>query len=205
METWKAILFGAVGTWLVAIFAIWGERLRSWLFKPGLTVGKGEFSGDLATHEGGQRARYYLVPVENPKRFPPAHEVQLVLIRIEKSGQRGPEILFDEIMPLSWVRQELYPLLTRTIGTGQRAALFFVQEDGLLAFTPALTPRGELARHFPREHRGPITLWATLRAVSIETDSSSMRLKIEWDGQWRSDKIGLSAVCRVTVDPPPGQ
>ena len=25
METWKAILIGALGTWLVAIFAIWGE------------------------------------------------------------------------------------------------------------------------------------------------------------------------------------
>ena len=65
METWKAILIGALGTWLVAIFAIWGEWLRSRLFKPELRVSKGEFSGNVATHLNGKRARYYLVSVQN--------------------------------------------------------------------------------------------------------------------------------------------
>jgi hypothetical protein len=201
MKTWQAILIGAAGTWLVAILAIWGERLRAWLFRPTLRVGKGEFSGTVGKHQDGKSARYYLVRVDNPSRFPPAHEVQLVLTRIEKSGQSGPEILFDEIMPLSWMRQELNSLLTRTVGTYQDAAVFFVQDDGMLAFTPMLTPRGELAGHFPREHRGPATLWVTLRALSVETDSPAMRLKIEWNGQWRSDKVGISVACSVTVDP----
>jgi hypothetical protein len=201
VETWKAILFGAVGTWVVAVLAIWGERIRSYLFKPGIQIGKGEFSGSPAIHEGGHAARYYFVPVRNPTRFPPAHEVHLVLTRIERSGPSGVEILFDEIMPLSWVRQELHRLLTRTVGPDAIASLFFVQDDGVLGFTPALTPQGGLATHFPRSHKGPVILWATLRALSIEADSSSMRLKIDWNGQWRSDIAGLNAACRVTVDP----
>jgi hypothetical protein len=201
METWVAILIGAAGTWLVAIFAIWGEKIRSWLFKPTLEIGEGEFSGTTGRHAGDRTARYYKVPVRNPKRFPPAREVQLVLTRIEKSGAHGPEVIFDEIMPITWERQELYPLLTRTIGSDQIASLFFIQEDGVLGFTPAVTPTGTLAAHFPREHKGAITLWVTLRAVSIEADSPSTRLRIDWDGQWPSDKVGLSGICRVTVDP----
>ena len=149
-----------------AIVAIWSKLISSWLFKPRLVVGQGEFSGTVGIHANGKDARYYLVPVTNPTRFPAAHEVELVLTRIEKSGQKGPEILFDEIMPLSWVRQELYRLLTRTVGTKAISALFYVQDDGVLNFTPALTPRGEQPIHFPRDLRGPIILWVTVRAVS---------------------------------------
>jgi hypothetical protein len=205
METWKAILIGAFGTWIVAFMAVFGDWVKSW-FKPRLNVGKGEFSNSLAIHSNGQSARYYLVRVSNARReVRSAHEVQIVLTRIEQSGRRGIETSFDEIMPLSWQRQELHPLLTRTVGTDAIAALFFVQEDGLLGITPALAPRGELATHLPREHRGPTTLWITLRALSIEADSTPIRLKIEWNGQWRDDKVGLEAICRVSVDPPASQ
>jgi hypothetical protein len=31
--------------------------------------------------------------------------------------------------------------------------------------------------------------------------TEAVRLKIDWNGQWRSDKVGLSGICRVTVDP----
>jgi hypothetical protein len=30
---------GAFGPWVVAIVAIWGDRIRSWLFKPKLEIG----------------------------------------------------------------------------------------------------------------------------------------------------------------------
>jgi hypothetical protein len=205
MEPWKATLIGAVGTWAVVVMAVFGDWVRSW-YKPALKVSKGTFSNLLALHNNGQSARYYLVGVSNGRRaVRSAHEVQLVLTRIEKSGPKGIEILFDEIMPLSWVRQELHPLLTRTVGTDATAALFFVQGDGLLGFTPAMAPSGMLANHFPRDHRGATTLWITLQALSIETDSAPIRLRIEWDGGWRNDKVGLEASCRVSVDPPPRQ
>jgi hypothetical protein len=201
MEPWKAILIGAAGTWVVAVMAVFGDGVKSW-YRPKLNVGKGEFSNSLAMHGNGQSARYYIVPVANERRaVRPAHEVQLVLTRIEKSGAKGIETIFDEIMPLAWQRQELHTLLTRTVGTDAIAGLFFVQQDGLLGITPALSPRGELASHFPREHRGPTTLWISLQALSNEADSTSIRLKIEWDGQWRDDKVGLEGVCRVSVDP----
>jgi hypothetical protein len=139
MEPWQAILIGATGTWLIAMIAL-GDRFISYFLKPTLHVQKGAFSGTLATHQNRQKARYYLIRVQNPKRIPPAHEVELVLTKIEKSGPSGAEILFDEVMPLSWQRQELYPLRTRSIGPDAIAALFFVQEDGTLGFAGPFPP-----------------------------------------------------------------
>ena len=161
-----------------------------------------ERSGTAGVHKGGKAARYYTVPVSNPTRFPAAHDVQLVLTRVEKSGAREVETIFDEPIPMAWQRRELDPLLTRTVGTDALASLFFAQDDGTLGFTPAVSPTGELLANFPRVHTAPFTLWVTLRAVSIEADSPSIRLKIDWNGEWRGDKADLSEVCRVTVDPP---
>jgi hypothetical protein len=196
VDTWIAILIGAVGTWIIALVAV-GDRLIG----PRLRVGKGDFSGTMGQHAAGCWARYYLVPVSNTRRrFRKAHKVQLVITRIEKSGEQGRHNIFDEIMPVSWIRQELYTVLTRTVGPNQHAALFFIQENGLLSLTPMLTPTGQLPSHFPKDHNGPTTLWITLQAISDEADSSPICLKISWNGEWRKDKLGLENVCSVTVE-----
>jgi hypothetical protein len=96
VDTWIAILIGAVGTWIIAIVAV-GDRLIG----PRLRVGKGDFSRTMAQH-AADWARYYLVPVSNTRRrFRTAHKVQLVITRIEKSGEQGRHNIFDEIMPVS--------------------------------------------------------------------------------------------------------
>ena len=196
--------FGVLGTWAVAVLAIWGDSLRSRLFKPVLHVETDGFSGAVATHQNGHKARYYNIRVKNPKRelsLARAHEVQVILTRVEKFGAHGPEVLFDEMMPLPWLRGEYDRLLTRTVGPDGLAQLFFVQDDGTLGITPAIPPNGGLSEHFPREHKGPSTLWVSLRAVSIEADSPLIRLRIEWNGHWHAGKAEIERACLVSVDP----
>jgi hypothetical protein len=166
-----------------------------------LTVQSNGFSGTTATHNNGLKARYYFVRVENKRRrLSSAHEVQLVLIRIQKSGRAGPEIVFDEIMPLPWQRQEYERLLTRTIGSPMLGGIFYVQEDGVFSFTPAVAAGG-IAAHFPQPQQGASTWWITLRALSIETDSPPVRLRIDWNGQWHAGKAELEGACTVSIDP----
>lgn len=200
MSNSTAILIGAAGTWLIAVLAL-TQRLGPYFFRPKLTVEADGFSGTLATHNNGLKARYFLMRVRNPRRIPAAHDVQLVIFRIEKSGEHGPEILFDEVIPLLWIRHELNPLLTRTIGPDALAALFYIQENGALAITPAVGPGGSSPIHFPRDHQQPVTLSITLRAIAMEVDSRSIRLKIEWKGPWRAGKAEIEAACRVSLDP----
>jgi hypothetical protein len=200
MPTWIAILIGAAGTWIIALIAVGGPILRL-ILAPRLQIERNGFSGTTATHNNGQKARYYFVWVKNRwRRVSAAHEVQLVLTRIEKSGAAGPEIIFDEIMPLPWQRQEYERLLTRTVGSPAVAGIFYVQGDGVFSFTPA-TAAGGVAAHFPQPHQGASTWWITLRALSIEADSPSQRLKIDWNGQWPDGKAEIERACTVTIDP----
>jgi hypothetical protein len=72
-----------------------------------LRVRKGEFSGTPGKQVRDRSARYYMVRASNSRRrFRTAHEVQLMITRIEKEierqvGTNVRETLFDEIMPLS--------------------------------------------------------------------------------------------------------
>ncbi len=194
---------GALGTWVIAALAIWGDWLRSRFFKPVLCVEKDGFSGAVPRHQNGHKARYYFIRVRNLRRLlsiERAHEVQVVLTRIEKSDSHGPIVLFDEMMPLPWQRGEYDRLLTRTVGPDGLAQLFFVQDDGTLGITPAKPLNGLLFEHFPREHKGAGTLWVTLRAVSIEADSPPIRLKIDWSGHWHDGRAEIESACPVSVD-----
>lgn len=191
----------AVSTFMAVVVALCLAFAARQANKPGLSILPNGFSGDIAKL-GDQKARFYLMRVKNPRRtIRPAHDVQFLFTRIEKSASHGPEILFDEVMPLGWVRQELYPVLTRTVGPDAFAALFCVKEDGRLAFWPARPESGTVATHFPLIQKPPVTLWVTLQAVSIEADSLPMRLKIEWNGPWHDEKSEIERACKVSLDP----
>jgi hypothetical protein len=87
-------LLGVIGTWLIFIAAIWGERIRSWLFKPELHIQLvnpvGELTkGTIIWTENGERrerqrpARYYYLSVANLRRWPVANNVQVSITRLE--------------------------------------------------------------------------------------------------------------------------
>jgi hypothetical protein len=197
MQPSTAILIGAAGTWAVAFMALFGDRVRSWLFKPKLSVVPEGLSG-LVKHGEGHMARYYLVSARNPTRFPMAHNAQLVLTRVEQPDAAGkPYLAFNEILPLAWQRDPTGRLLTRTIGPKAVADLFFVQDDGLLQLpiTPAVTPN-----HFPAVHKGNTTLWMTLQAVADEADSPPVRFRIDYNGQWHAGEAEMGRNVTVSIE-----
>jgi hypothetical protein len=68
---------GVVGTWLIFVAAIWGERIRSWLFRPQLRVALENAHGErtietifkAAVEPGYTRpARYYRLLATNARR-----------------------------------------------------------------------------------------------------------------------------------------
>ena len=98
IEAWQAILIGAAGTWIIALIAV-GDRL----IKPKLRVRKQGFSPNISHHDN-VAVRYYLVQASNSRRrFRTAHEVQLIITRIERQVGNVRQTIWDEIMPLSWV------------------------------------------------------------------------------------------------------
>jgi hypothetical protein len=205
METPWIILFGAVGTWLVFVAAIWGERIRTWLFKPNLRVELVSSIGTLTTEtiidtrQGTQYdrpARYYNVSVVNPRRWPIATDVQIMMTRLETLSPSGtPTTAWTGEIPLQWVHQELHPLL-RKVGRHAFADLAVVVNDTTvgqkqLHLLPLMKPN-----NFERSYYTTTRIWVTVMATANEIDSPPLRLEIAWDGQWNA---GDSEMARHLV------
>ena len=202
---------GAIGPWVVAIVAIWGDKVRSWAFRPKLKIGLLDPRGEHAKQRISQivegklqeseiETRWYHIRLTNEStaRYPAAKETQVVLSRVEKPGPAGgpPQAIYEGALPLRWQHQETDPALRRTVGPEAVADLFFVNAKGFLYLTPIIIPY-----NFPGEHRGQTKLWVTLQARSVEVDSNALRVEIAWDGQWDRGEEEMAKHLQVTVPP----
>ena len=181
---------GIVGTWIIAIAAIWGEKIRSRLFRPGLhlallsEVGEFVMEAQPPKKKGGQAhfvpTRYFRLRVTNARSFPAAREVEVLLTKLEKRGPDGrPQAMYAGPLPLTWRHQEIYPR-TRTIGHSTEADVELLSiQDGLLKLRPMLVPD-----NFPETAAGETHLWITAIARGLEGESAPLRLRIDWDGVW---------------------
>lgn len=176
---------GVLGTWIIAAAAIWGEKIRSSLFRPKLEAEllskQGEkiplnVPGENRTIDG----RYFHLRVRNQRRtFPTAHGVQVVITKIDKRDSDGrPITQFAGMVPVTWRHPEIHPL-TLDIGPERHADLFYLSKDGYLRFSPVL-----LVNNFPREQSGETKIWVTAIARATECDSEPIRLEIDWDGEF---------------------
>ena len=197
---------GIAGTYLIFGAAIWGERLRSWLFKPQLHVElvnpRGvsmPFTISPPDQEPYQRpGRFYHVEVVNANRWPIAHGVQILITRIERLGPDGaPITAWTGEIPLVWDHPEIQPFL-RTVGRPARAVLVTTWDDRTtgeraIELMPVIQPT-----NFPRRYDTATRLWVTLRARADEADSAERRFGIFWDGQWDEGESEMAQLLKVT-------
>jgi hypothetical protein len=202
-------LVGVIGTWLIFIAAIWGERIRSWLFKPELHIQLVNPVGELTKEtiiwtENGERrerqrpARYYYLSVTNLRRWPVANNVQVSITRLETPDpSREPQIAWEGEVPFQWQHPQLYPL-SRIVGAAARADFVVVAND---------TEVGQKQLHlmlliepnnFQRSHYQETLFWVTVIARSNETDSRPHRVEIAWDGEWNPGDTEMSRHLKIT-------
>ena len=188
----------ALGTLALAVVAIWGDRIKSWVaFGPQLSL-EPLGIGAITKQSNGMKVRFFYLRVRNTRagRFPPAHETQVLITRIEAEDAAGePTIVFAETVPLTWVRQEVYPLL-RTIGPDAEANLLRIREDGWFQFETIVRPH-----HLPQPGIGTARFWVTVQARSNEADSRPRRFRVTWDGQWQDGQCEIERHLVVALDP----
>jgi hypothetical protein len=168
---------GALGTLVVAIAAIWGEKIRSLLFRPSLNVELLSDIGErvplnLPGHTTQVPGRFFHLRVRNLHRpFPVAHGVQVVITQIESPDVSGRPITdFAGMLPVSWRHPQIHGL-TLDIGPERHADLFYIADTGELTFTPLM-----LVNNFPLTHKAKVHLWVTAVARSTEVDSTPLKL-----------------------------
>jgi len=118
-----AIAIGTIGAVVVALFGGW---LRAHLTPPKLTLRLKDERGEktpvkiMDPNAGSQReseGRWFHVVVENKRRWSPAREAQVFLLRVEERDASGQDqITWLGDVPLRWRHQEIHPI-TLTIGS----------------------------------------------------------------------------------------
>jgi len=198
----------ALGTLSVAVAAIWGDWLRSYLLPPRLRIELLDPRDKPITQtrqiqQGGQlvrqdsEARYYHLRLSNDKPFAVAHEAQVVFTRIERESPNGhPQTVYQVAVPLAWRNQrELDPRPWRTVGRQPHEAdLLYVRQDGLF-LTPMVVPNN-FPVCYPSGQR--IVFWVTVQARSIDAESEALRLEVAWDGAWEPGDAEMARHLLIT-------
>lgn len=199
MPAWLSGL-GVAASVVIAIVAIWGDRIRASLLRPRLRLKISDPHGTPERiFESGRfpPARYYRVRVTNSASHPEARDVEVLIIHLDGRGPDGnPQRIFEGALPLQWQHHQLYSK-SRTIGraTVAEADLLIACEDRL-QLTPMLAPLD-----FPAAMRGETHIWVTIVARGLNGESRPMRIKIDWDGAWERGSAEMAKHLIVAPDP----
>jgi len=174
---WGVSLAVAIATFLAVLVALFGNRAQALLFPPILHLGLFSDKGELISlsDQNGKHvgwAQYYYIHVWNTRRWSPAEQTQVSLIRLEK---KDGGILWSGEVPIRWRNQEYFPLL-RIIGPSADCDFCRVESSGMLRLLPIFVPN-----NMPHEWKDRCEFVAHLRAHSTHADSEVLRLTVSWD------------------------
>ncbi len=180
-----AQVFSAIGTVVVAILAIWGDKIRSVIAAPNIVFGLRNSKGNLTLRANNKRTIYYHLELINKREWSPASHVRVLVIGIEKKRPDGtffPETLVAPLQ-LTWAFPEFHELLP-TITKNDVCDLGFLDEG---------SQRFELSLYIkPNNFKGYVEPGQSMRVKIIVSghnyESKTPKiLEISWDGNWSSD------------------
>lgn len=191
---------GTVGTWALAIIALWGDWLKARLFPPILSVELlNKHGADLIETQFADRSkamsRYYHLKVTNKRKLSPAVKVQVVISSISKPGPNGtPQIALQEPLPLRWRHQEFQPLLL-TVGHEERHAdVLFVNDRKQLILLPLFA-----TNNLQSVYVGKTELWIAARAEGENCASKPFVIHVAWDGEWNPGEAEMAKHLQIDL------
>jgi len=196
-------IVSAAATVLVAILAIWGDKVRERLAGPKLELHPKNLQGDrlnpdvIESHKHGPTMRYYL-DVVNRRTWVLAKEVQ---VRCTKAFIKRPdgtytEQPFEYPAAFKWTTDEGYVVWKASFKESYRCDLGQLREgSGSFVLSVRTAAPG-----FP----STVTPGQSIR-YNFEIDASNflskrlLCLQIDWDGEWRSDRSELAKHLVVKI------
>jgi hypothetical protein len=198
--TWAAEAATAIGTIGAVIVALFGGWLRAHLAAPRLKIGLGQngtngiYVRTLIPPEEKPIetfSRWYHLRVENERRWSPAKDVRLLLLRLEqRDAAEEYRTTWAGELPLRWSNQQITPL-TPTIGPGYDCDLCSVLKHPsgrhVLSLYPLIQPF-----NLPSSWQDEVRFILTLQARGIDAYSEVFRVEIAWNGKWADDTIEMA-------------
>jgi hypothetical protein len=197
---WILNLAVAIGTTGAVIIALFGDWIRSKLFKSSLSIKIDNPNGVLTTGRktirdtNGEmtqefKGRYYHAKIYNKKAWPRSSQVQVFIVQVETPGPDNELLIsWSGDIPLRWRHQEAFPF-ARNIGAPADCDLFAIireQYETYLQLDPLIIPNNLKAKY-----TGPTKLVVSIQARSNEGESDLQKLQIAWDGNWAEGEIEM--------------
>jgi len=189
-KIWNLIIqaAAAVGTLILALYAIWGNFIRSRYFGPKLKVFLLNPTGELNPLNDGRQCRNYHLKVTNSRKGTPAHNTQVFLMKIFRSAADGTLVdrSFSGPLQLTWQFPEYHPQLL-SVGPDRLCDLGRMIHGNpfelMLYFTP---------NNFTKDVEANQKIQVEVVAVAGNGESKPIRIEIAWDGHWSDDTIEMN-------------
>lgn len=183
----------AFGTLLLAVLAIWGDRIKDWLFGPRLEISLVDPCGDRTRRNNGRDVFYYHLRVKNRRRAV-AKSVQVLL---QAMSRRIPDGTFvpDKIvypLPLVWTPAKM---------EGSSRDVFGASTCDF-GFMDVMAPAFEIASQYqPNNFKGRVAAGESVRFEIIAAGENvyftkPLVLQVSWDGNWVDEPIEEHLVIR---------
>ena len=178
LAQWASAAMSAV----VAILAIWGDKVRSRLAGPQIELSLRAGQGDLNFRADGTRALYHHIVVRNRRSWSPAKEVRLLIVGLAKRGPDGtffPELLVAPLQ-LTWAFPGVHEQLP-TVAVTDTCDLGVLDEHGAqFRLTPYI---------IPNNFRGSVSAGEAIRVQVVASGSNfssrkPLNIEVSWDGNW---------------------
>ena len=173
---------GALGPILVALVAVYGDRIRARLFGPRLAFDLEDASGHLAHRADGSKTIYYHIKVNNGKRRDPARNVRVVCIGIAKKAADlsfvAERVVYP--VPLTWTPADCTSAWQTVAGSSTCDLGYLEEAGGQFKLAHCFWPDG-----FPGYICANGAMRVTLAAEGDNVYSSAeCEIEIAWDGVW---------------------
>lgn len=185
----SAVVVTAIGSLLVAIFAIWGDYWRYLLAGPQLSLSLNDPSGDLTARSNGMQAYFFHLKIKNRRLWSPARDVRVLIDRIARRRPDG-SFLVDHLvypLPLIWTPSEMGDF-QRSVGGEETCDLGFLDQNSTRFQLHVLMMPNNVHAYVEADDAIRLSVVATGQNV---TSSRPLFLEVAWDGDWTANKAQM--------------
>lgn len=198
----------AIVTFFAVLVALFGDWLKSKLFRPKLRLDLSDRRGiatvaRLDDHQTGESryedARYWFLTVSNGTAWPVAERVWVCLMQLaERDAGNAWRPNWSGEMPIRWDVYEVHGD-RRDIGLNAEAALLAVVKDKFLDLLPNLYLNNLKWRYRQAEQ---CHIRATFQARGRSAVSNLLTVEIHWDGGWDDSSPDMCGHLKITIVDP---
>jgi len=184
---------GAVGSIVVAILAIWGERIRTLLcLGPKLILELHDPMGERVPIQNNSQVvgcgRWYHLRVSNKHKWTKAANVRIVIIELTKPAADGNFIRQPLSGPLQLMwRFSHFHTLFSNVGPDDYCDLGSIYQNGDFTLTPFVFPG-----NFEGTLKANQKMRVMVQAHADNAESEPLSIEISWDGIWKDGDLEMS-------------